>query len=65
MKRRTYPTDAHGNTIYPRKLRRLEWHRGPWLYRYRVGGFEGYRHLLTGQRTPGATLAYWKWSNHR
>ena len=63
-RRRVYPVDQRGNTLYPRKLRRVEWYRGPWLYRYQVGGFEGYRNLVTGRRTVGATLAYWKW-DHR
>jgi hypothetical protein len=59
--RRAYPKDERGNTVFPRKLRRIEWYRGPWIYRYAAGGFEGYRHLFTGRRTVGATLAAWKW----
>lgn len=65
MTRRTYPTDSHGNTIFPRTLRRIEWHRGLWIYRYTVGGFEGYRKLFSRAKTAGITLATWKWSNYR
>lgn len=65
MTKRIYPKDANGNTIFPRKLRRIEWYRGLWYYSYTVGGFEGYRKLFTREKTACATLATWKWTDIR